>query len=124
MSAAELRQIIQSGFHIEEFVTTWEEQPVTADWEDSWREVRPPLRGGRDKEEETDDDSEESEEEDTDPETQSVDETVALLTTLEENARVLDDMVGRYGEEASRVQNQLDNPDQIVHPGLRIVVQL
>jgi hypothetical protein len=86
----------------------WEEQPVTAEWEDSWRAINTPLRRGTDEEEEVEDDSEESEEDDTDPETQSVEETEVLLTNLEEEPRGFDHAAQRYGEEAIRLQEQLD----------------
>jgi predicted RNase H-like nuclease (RuvC/YqgF family) len=111
MSAEMLREMIRARFRIEDCVLPWGEQPVDESWANDWRIIGLPIRGGRreeTEEEEEPDDSEESEEEDTDPETQSVEETRELLERLEEEARMLNCMVARYGEEAIRIQDQLD----------------
>jgi hypothetical protein len=107
-SPEELRRVIQSGHRKEEAAPTWEEQPVSAEWEDSWRAANVPIRGGRHEEEEAEDDSEESEEEDTDPENPSIEETRALISELEMEVREFDRAATRYGNEAIRLQAQLD----------------
>jgi hypothetical protein len=112
MTAQSLREMIRARFRIEDCVLPWGEQPVDESWANDWRVIQLPLRGGRREtveEEEEPDDSEESEEEDTDPETQSVEETRELLERLEEETQRLNEMVARYGEEAIRIQDQLDD---------------